>query len=181
MKKIAVFLPLLICGLFTLSCKENAEESGIYPPDKSLAGSVHIDAYRFEAKAKYDGTELDGFKYDTGLLVVDKKADTEVNLMCSSKWNNIPLKIYIPKIVLSGKSYDVTFDSTSNESTVSFDNKDYTSVPTTVKGWIRQTDYAPTNKTTRTSPARNSYLCEINIECTIDGKVLSFIISSVNP
>lgn len=182
MKKIAVLLLMIIFGLVAiLSCKENEEETGIYPPDKSLAGSVYIDAYRFEAKAKYDGTELDGFQYKTSMIQVSKQSDTEIALDCYSRWGDISIYIAIPAIPLSGKSYDVRFDSTSAGSTVSFNNNKYTSVQTIVKGWIRQADYAPTHKTTRTSLARLSYLCEINIECILDGKILSLTISSVNP
>lgn len=174
MKNTAQILLFLICSIIFQSCNEKEKWEGAYPPDTSLAGSICIDNYHFEVTAIYNGIELSGNKYEDGQLMISKNTDDEINLLCLSTWNNIPLDIYIPKITLSGKPYDVTFVCTSCISEVSFNNMSYKDVYTTINGWIKQ-------KRTRTSPATPQYECEINIKCVIDNKTLSYIITAVRP
>lgn len=185
MKIAAAIISALLLGCITTSC--NVSETKIlggYEPDNSLAGSVLIRGYKIEAKGSYDGKILDNFQNDLSLLHISKVSDTEFSLSCTSVWGETAFNVSIPVVAVSGKPYDVTFDSSSNDATVIYNGTKYTPISSTVNGWIKRIDVQPSTSRGDSSsdPATPNYRCEINVNCNnIDGKVLSLKITKVDP
>lgn len=181
MKKIALLLPLLICGFIPSSC-ENTDETDTFPPDKSLAGSITMTGYQFEAEGSYSGTALTDYKMNYSSLSIDKLSDTEIDLSSNSRWGNTRINIYIPTIQLFGNPYDVSFNSTSENATVKYDNIKTVCAIVNIKGWIKQIDNlnsASNNLNSKgADPATPDYSCEINISCNINDEPLKIIIKS---
>ena len=158
-----------------------------YEPDRSLAGSISlINWYKMGAEGSYDGSTLDNYEYDMSSLDFDKVSDTKVRLYCLSTWGETTLAITIPEITVSGKPYDVTFDCSCGETTVIYDDVEYTSVSTAINGWIKLAEPPGVSlendgDISRDSPATPDYNCDINIDCNVEGKMLSLKITSMSP
>lgn len=184
MKKIVWLLPLLIFGLSLSSCKDDTDtgHTDTYPPDTSLAGSVYMEGYTIlEAQGTYNGIAFNNIQPKQCFLDVWKVSDTEIYMYVTIVENETTFRVQIPIIPLTGKSYDVAFDYTSNDVFVMHNETKYFSNTANVQGWIRRKDVKTTNKNTRTSLAMYDYYCEINISSTIDDKPLTIKIMSVTP
>lgn len=180
MKKIASFLPLLLCGFMLLSCKD---DSGyippVPPPDTSLAGSILMDSYPFEATGTFDNFDLTDFQKGKSSLNISKKSDTQISLTCYSEWSDARFSIDIPEITLSGTAEKVSIDYTSHEATVLHNDTIYQFADATVKGWASWNKPATASSlTSRSTPALRFYTCDITIQCEIGGKPLILKITS---
>lgn len=179
----------MICGcLFTTSCNKEEDEwqstSGPFPRDTSLAGSVSLSQYIIEAEGGYGEIILKDMKSNESRLNIDKVSDTEIALYCHMIWKETKFNISIPKIPLAGVAYDATFDYKSETATVTYNDNKYATVSTSIKGWIKEVPMKvnkSSNKSTKDSPAPFFYKCEININCTIDGKPLNLKITEIDP
>lgn len=181
MKKIAVLLPLLICSLLLSSCKDDTEQTDTYPPDTSLAGSVYMEGYTIlEAQGAYNGIALNDLQPKKCFLDVWKVSDTEIYMYVIMVADGTTFRVQIPIIPLTGKSYDVAFDYTSNDVFVMHNGIKYFSNTANVQGWIRRKD-VKANNNTRSTLVRHDFDCEINISCTIDDMPLTIKITSVTP
>ena len=169
--------------------EENEEESSGdefiddgFPPDTTLAGSVSLsDAYCIkEITASLGGEVLDGYNMKQSFIDLSKVTPDKVMIFCHTEWNGDILNIYIPIIMLSGKPYDVTFESSCDESMVSYKGIEYSSIKSKTEGWIKRPDKIGHGVSSKFSPATPDYDCEINIECTIGDKILKLTISSIS-
>lgn len=192
MKKIILIMTVMICGcLFTTSCDKEEEEEvlhtgGPYPRDTSLAGSVSFtpSQYIIEAEGVYGKTILKDLESNESILDTDKVSDTEIALDCQIIWGETIFNISIPKIPLAGVAYDATFDYKSEAATVTYNDNKYAAVSTSIKGWIKEVPMKANKSSTKNISkeiAPNFYECEININCTIDGKPLSLKITEIDP
>ena len=209
MKNSHIFLSLLFC-LLSLSCgdksindeivndepvnedlpndedEENEDdwviEGSGFPRDTSLAGSVSLgDAYCItEITASLDGELLEGYRMNYSFIDIGKSSPDKVLIFCYTEWNDYVLSIYVPKVLLSGKAYDVTFDSSCNDTMVSYKGVEYSSITSRTEGWIKRADKNDGSVTSKFSPGTPDYDCEINIECKIDEKTLKLTISSIS-
>lgn len=204
------FLLLVCCCVLSLSCgdksindeivndepvnedvpndedEENEDDwvivGGGFPPDTTLAGSVSLfGAYCIkEITASLGGEVLDGYIMKRSFIDLSKVTPDKVSMVCHTEWNTDILNIYIPIIMLSGKPYDVTFESSCDESMVSYKGIEYSSIKSKTEGWIKRPDKIGHGVSSKYSPATPDYDCEINIECTIGDKILKLTISSIS-
>lgn len=182
MKKFVLLLPLLICSLSLSSCKDDTEQTDTYPPDTSLAGSVYMDGYTIlEAQGTYNGIAFKNLQPKQCFLDVWKVSDTEIYMYVIIVADGTTFRVQIPIIPLTGKSYDVAFDYTSNDVFIMHNETKYFSNAANVQGWIRRKYIKVNNNKTRSPLVRHDYHCEINISCTIDNKPLTIKIMSVTP
>lgn len=187
MKKITLIMTAILCGcLFTTSCDDNKTytEDEPYPRDKSLAGSVSLSQYIIKAEGEYQETILKDLESNRSRLEIDKISDTEIALYCQTLWEKTIVSISLPKIPLAGVAYNATFDYTSDAASVTYNDKKYTPINTTIKGWVKEIGtkvYWSSNKSADDKPAPIFYECNINISCTIDGKPLNLKIIEIDP
>lgn len=182
MKKIALFLPLILCSSILLSCKDKDDSVYIppFPPlDTSLAGSIIMDSYPFEAKGAFDNVDLTDFQKEKSFLDIDKISDAQISLVCYSEWGEASFSIAIPEITLSGTSEKVSLDYVSHDAILRQNDTIYQFADVTVKGWVSW--HKPTTASSissRSTPALRYYICDITIECEIGGKPLVLKITS---
>lgn len=183
MKKKSTIITAIICAcIFITSCNDNETKTTGYERDKSLAGSISFVGYKIEAEGLYSEIVLENFKYDLSHLSIKKVSDTEVAFFCFSKWGETTLKVSIPLIIVSGSPHDATFDYSSNDATITYNNTEHTSISATINGWIKETNVQQSSNYRGSSdPATPDYTCEIIINCNIDGKALNLKITSVKP
>lgn len=186
MKKIALLLPIIICGLILSSCKDDAEKPDTDPLDTSIAASVAMyNYYLLEATATYNGSVLHNLNQGkSSFLDIMEISDTEISLYIASKWDDAIVWVQIPSIPLSGKNYDVTFDNTFSDATIWDNHSEYSAITGSVNGWIREKSIAHSDKSvntneTRTTLAQYTFDCEINIDCVVDGKPLTLKITNI--
>lgn len=183
MKKIALLLPLLICSLVFASC--NTDETDTAPPDTSLAGSVYMEGYTIlEAQGTYNGIAFNNIQPKQCFLDVWEVSDTEIYIYAIIVADGTTFRVQIPIIPLTGKTYDVAFDHTFSDAFINFNESKYSAVAGSVKGWIRKKSTDDSAKSanyakSRTTLAQYDYDCEINIECVIDGNLLTLKITDV--
>ncbi len=174
-----IIITTVICGLIiTSSCNHDETRTIIHERDHSLAGSISFDGYYMVAEGSFDGDELDGFQYELSQLNLYKVSDTEVEMFCSSRWDQTTLEISIPLIAVSGKPHDATFDYSTDDVSVTYDNIEYTSVSTTINGWIKEVSFTRSSDSDVATP---DYTCNIIINCDLNGKRLSLIITYASP
>ncbi len=171
MKKLLFyFVAIVNCILFS-SCSDMFG-CGV-ERDMTLAGSITSGSteYPFIATGEYDGSPLGEYSDSYG-PVFNKISDTNISMNCHTRWGETEMiiDIIIPSIPLNGEPDNVTFDFTSANATVSYDGIEYSPVEMSVKGGIRNVDFIP--DATRCSPAIYEFLCEIDMECLLDGKKL---------
>lgn len=185
MKKIALLLPLLIFSLSFWSCNDDTEQTDTYQPDTSLAGSVYMEGYTIlEAQGAYNGIALNDLQPKKCFLDVWKVSDTEIYMYVIIVADGTTLRVQIPIIPLTGKTYDVAFDHIFSDAFINFNESKYSAVAGSVKGWIRKKSTDDSAKSancakSRTTLAQYDYDCEITIECVIDGKLLTLKITDV--
>ncbi len=185
MRKLAIIIAIaVLCQILTTSCDDKTEWIAlpIPPPDNSLAGSIDVPGYRMTLEGSLDGRALDNYQIDGSWLDISKISDNKVDLLCFSVWGETMLKVPIPVITVLGEPYDAIFDYLSDDTTVTCDDVEYTSVVTSVTGWIRR-ENVPLSYImgSRSEPTLPIYTCEIIINCDIDGKILNLKITSVMP
>lgn len=178
MKKALVLLTTVMSCILFSSC--DSTDGG--ERDRSLAGSISFRHYFITAAGTYDGTLLEYLQRDGSHLSIEKLSDTEVSLECVSEWGEeTNFKISIPYIPVSGVPDNAALDYTSTEVVVIHNETEYTSVGTSIKGWIKEENFEE-NKNTRSNAGLDiympSYNCDIEIECTLDGKKLIITITS---
>lgn len=183
MIKRQIIITAIIYGcIFITSCNDNETKTTVYERDNSLAGSISFSGYKMEAEGLYSEFALENFQYDQSHLTIGKVSDTEVAFFCFSKWDETILKVNIPLITLSGTPHDATFDYSSNDATITYNNTEHTSISATINGWIKETNVQQSsNNRGGSDPATPDYTCEIIINCNIDGKALTLKITSVKP
>lgn len=107
---------------------------------------------------------------------IKEASDSVISFSCEYKFGGEITKISIPKIPITGKNFNVAFNHESSEGTVRHRNTEYTSVLTSVTGWINEPsilkDQSKNNHPTKTSPAIWIYEYQIDITCILDGKTL---------
>lgn len=183
MKKIL----LLFCAvcLAAVACTRNNEEETTTIPeiDRSLAGSIALDAYRMEVACS-DGEDAEGApRYDRdGYIYIKKVADDKVALLCLMHLDGEQLSIEVPLIPLSGEPYDAAFDAVCAEAAVTVGERRFEPVSATVEGRIKRTK-APrsSSRIGLAELTRPAYDCEIGIRCTVDGAAMEFRVLSVRP
>lgn len=183
MKKIL----LLFCAvcLAAVACTRNNEEETTTIPeiDRSLAGSIALDAYRMEVACS-DGEDAEGApRYDRdGYIYIKKVADDKVALLCQMHLDGEQLSIEVPLIPLSGEPYDAAFDAVCAEAAVTVGERRFEPVSATVEGRIKRTK-APrsSSRIGLAELTRPAYDCEIGIRCTVDGAAMEFRVLSVRP
>ena len=182
MKKLVIIAITVCCQILITSCDDKSDWTTfpVPPPDNSLAGSISFDGYGMTANASLDGDVLDNYQVRGSWLEISKVSDTEVDMFCFSRWGETILKVSIPAITVLGEPYDAIFDFLSDDTTVTHDDVEYTSVITSVTGWIKCVD-PPLSyiMSTRNMPASLDYTCDININCDLDGKILNLSITSL--
>ena len=179
-KKSTIITAIICCCIFITSCNDTKTIG--YERDKSLAGSISFVGYKMEAEGLYSEIVLENFQYGLSHLDIRKVSDTEVSFFCFSKWGETTLKVDIPLIIVSGKPHDATFDYSSNDATVTYNNIEHTPIRATINGWIKETNVQQSSNNKGSSdPATPHYTCEIIINCNIDGKALNLKITSVKP
>lgn len=183
MGKILAILAVFFCGcILTISCDDNETKTIGYERDNSLAGSISFVGYKMEAEGSYDENILESFQYDLSYLDIRKVSDNEILLFCFSKWGRTTLKISIPVIHVSGEPHDATFDYSSNDATIIYDDVEYTLISATIDGRIKEVDVqGSSNNGGGRDPATPEYTCKININCNVNGKKLNLKITSVKP
>lgn len=186
MKNIIALMMLFICGCCFSSC-DFTHTTDNYPIDSTLAGSINYGHYTVGAEGSYDGVEL-GFASQVA-IEVSKVSDNEISLTCRAGWSTLVtepvenakiIEVSIPKIPLSGRPFDVTFDCMSDEVKVLYDGFEYVSSKTSTKGWIKEVKQFATQTSHIGSgtPAILLYKCDISIDCVVDGKAVSLKITS---
>lgn len=165
LKWTAAILWTVVSNLAFSSCEDETRVETFHE-DKSLAGSIYVPGYRFEADASFDGSEMEGFRYDTGFVVISKVSDAVISFFCYSEWNGTLLKIDIPEIPLTGKPYDVTFNCTTDQAQVGLNGNIHAGAHTTITGWIKRKTRSVFANSTRSRPAMHEYDCDITIETT---------------
>lgn len=186
MKKSIVVMTLILYGFSFLSCDYYGDDTHAHtdddPLDTSLAGSVYMEEYTIlEAEGVFEGTNLNNYLPEQSFLDVWKVSDTDIYLYAILEWENAKIRIQIPIIPLTGKTYDVAFDYTSENVFVMYNDTKYFSNTATVKGQIRRNTEKSINKVTRTPFVKFNYECDINIFCTTDDKTLNLKIISIKP
>lgn len=176
MKKIALFLPLILCSALLLSCKDN-NDSGYHstepPLDTSLAGSILMNSYPFEATGTFDNIGLTDFQKEKSFLDIGKISDAQISLDCYSEWSDARFSINIPVIMLSGTSEKVSIDYVSHDAIVLYDDTRYDFTDVTVKGWVSwNKPTAASVIMSRSIQALRHYTCDITIKCEIGDKPL---------
>jgi hypothetical protein len=182
MKKLAVILAFVACWAISISCGSPKFDYDDY--DNSLTGSISY-MFRADAEGIFDGVLF--FPDDNSPAVhafcsISKVSNNTVYFWCNleslvenDEWKTS--SIHIPELPITGEPYDVAFDYTSSEASVSHDETEYKPVNVTIQGWMRDTgtflDY------TRKSPIYPEFDCDITINCTIDGKELEMKISKL--
>ncbi len=181
MEKAAVLIAILGCILFSSCEKTSATDDGTR--DMSLAGSISFDHYWIKATATYDGSSLDDFYYRRSYLTIEKKSNTVVSMSCDFLWGETNLHIYIDRIPVFGEPNNAAFDYNSEYVYVEYnDIAGYDASNVSVKGWIREALYKPNMTTAATRNIyRPRYTCEIEIECTIGGKLFNMVITKIEP
>ncbi len=181
MKKLVMSVSIIWCIMGISSCMPKVKH------DRSLTGSI---SYEYVAKIEgtFDGTTLISYG-NYHYINIEKVSDTEVSLWLSSIWQIMEDKlktfvIDIPELPVSGKPYDVNFDYISRDTIVRYDDDissdefvEYHSVRTSISGWMKEE--TGTWGETRSTPATPHYICDITIDCTIDGKELSLRITEL--
>lgn len=186
MKKSFVVMTLILSGFTFLSCDCNGDATSghtdDYTPDTSLAGSVYMEGYTIlEAEVDYEGTDLSNYLPEQSFLDVWKVSDTEIYFYATLVWDNAKIRIQIPIVPLTGRTYDVAFDHMSDNVFVMYNDTKYFSNTAKVKGHIRRNAQKSINKVTRTPFVRFNYECDIDIICTTDDKILNLKIISIKP
>ena len=175
MKKILFCLAVIGSSVLFSSCEPKCGQDR----DMSLAGSISSSFvyYSFTATGEYDGTSLGEYRNDYDISFT-KQSDTNVSMGYGGIFGEeeTAVGIYIPSIPLHGDPDNVTFDYVSDHATVVYNDVEYSSIRTSIKGWVRNENFKP--EATRCSPAVQEFLCEIDIECLLDGKKLKI---DINP
>ena len=180
MKRLAL-IAVIICGCILTACDNNDDETHTlgYERDNTLAGSISFAGYKMVANGVYEENVLDGFQYNLSHITIDKVSDTEVMLFCYSKWGETTIKVLIPVILVSGEPHNVTFDYSSNDAMITYDDVESPLSGVTINGWIKEVlaDESSNNGGDE-DPATPHYLCDIVINCA---EVLTLEITSVTP
>lgn len=164
----SILIIILSC-LLVLSCDN--ETTDCPKLDKSLTGSIS-HAYKIEMEGSIDNVIIEGFKPEQSLLDIIKRSDSKVSFELYSTWVDKEIKISIPEILVTGKPYDVAFDFSTKNATISFDDYENVSTEVFITGWMKR------NYNTRCSPAIPHYLCDMNIEFNMQGKKFFLTITS---
>lgn len=165
---ISILITVLSC-ILVLSCDN--ETIDCPKLDESLTGSIS-HAYKIEMEGSIDNVMIEGFKPELSNLRIIKQSDSKVSFELYSTWADKILKISIPEILVTGKPYDVAFDFSTKNATISFDDYENVSTEVFITGWMKR------NYNTRCSPAIPHYLCEMNIEFNMQGKKFFLTITS---
>lgn len=182
MKKGLLLLGLACMAAVACTRNDGEETTTITEIDRSLAGSIALDAYRMEVECS-DGEDVEGaLRYDRdGYIYIKKMADDKVALLCLMHFDSEELSVEIPLLPLSGKPYDAAFDAVCAEAAVTVGERRFEPVSATVEGRIKRTK-AP-RSSVRIGLAeltRPAYDCEIGIRCTVDGAAMEFRVLSVS-
>lgn len=181
MKKLIIPIAILIFSGTFLSCEKEYSSILDFKADTTLAGSVIFDAQQMDVEGTFDSTELGAVPYYSSIFSVNKVSDSVISLRCTYRFDSQDGEatiISIPKIPITGRPFDVAFNHASSEVTVQYRNTEYTSVLTSVKGWIKDIDHlkkvqSVNNYATKTSPVMHSFDYQIDVTCVLDGKILN--------
>lgn len=177
----------LIVFLFAFSCSDKVHTTAPSPESPLIHLPLLIVEYPIlEAESSFDGVALEGM--DSGRSYITFKKNINwlplVGLICQTTWEETTYTIHIPAIFLEGEPTHITFDDTSDETTITVNSgKEHISIHSTVSGWIepRLKETLKTSTTTRSGYRGPEVLCEINISCIVEGKTLNLKITSIEP
>lgn len=173
MKSFALsILTMLCCCMLITSCDdERIDCPGL---DDSLTGSISY-SFGIEAEATLDGIPVEGFETDTKVLYFKKLSKTKVSMeLVVGRWDDGFIKILLPEIPVSGEPFNVAFNHSSPDGTVSYDTFEDVTTTVSVKGSMNRV-------ITRCSPNWPMYSCDMSVECMVDGKKLVIKISFADP
>lgn len=168
----SIFTLLCCCTLIT-SCGDEwrTDCPGL---DSSLTGSISY-SYGIEAEATLDGEPIENFDSYPQILYFKKLSKTKVSMELGiGRGDDRFMEILIPEIPVSGEPFNVAFDYSSNDGTVSYDTFKDIKTNVSIKGSMKRV-------TTRCSPAWPMYSCDMIVECMVDGKKLSIKINFADP
>lgn len=178
MKRLIISLTIIILSCTFFSCEKEVSDQ---KPNRNLAGSVEFQANVMDAEGMFDSKAIGTIEHHKSLFNVHRKSDTVISFRCEYMFSGEGGKVTIisvPEIPLTGKIFDVTFNHTSSNVTVFHRNVEYTSVITSINGWIKDIDH--TNKVhaqnsyrTKDSYSLPFYDYQIDITCVLDGKILN--------
>lgn len=178
MKQLIIPIIILSCTFFSCE-KEVWHQTDNYPQDTTLAGSVSFYANRMNAEGIFNETALDTLENYGSSFTIKKVSDTVISFSCKyifgGKDGEVTI-ISIPEIPITGRSFDVAFNHASSEVGVKHLNREYTSVLTSVKGWIKEPSIIKDRTKTKlsTKDIRLYYYdYQIDITCVLDGKILN--------
>lgn len=179
MRSYLLYLLWGVCCLTLSYCKES-EDNGFPPVDNSLAGSINLDRYRMHADIIYGGDTIVHDPNERLFISVGKVADDTLMLTCGTKGqSDANIGIRIPKIPLSGKRFDVSFDYLSHNATIKIKDEVHAPMDARVKGWIKMVQSNDSDKAPRFTPARNEYACNISITSLLEEKWLEIKVTAV--
>ena len=142
------------------------------PSDNSVVGLIKlISSYRnIEEEDTYDGVRVEN---SNTMLYIGKISNTKVSLLYYSKWDEVPLYIDIPSIPVSGERNNVVLNSSFDSVELKYDNESYLANGS-ISGWIKLATHSDTK-----SPGTPDFICDININCSVSGKIFNLKITSI--
>lgn len=183
MKRLVIPIAIIIFSCTFLSCqKEEGLDHPDFKRDTTLAGSVSsiFHATHMDVEGTFNETTLGYLEKNNSFFDINKVSDTVISFRCAYEFDGESDEvtfISIPKIPLTGKPFDAAFNHASSDVIVHHRNIEYSSVLTSVKGWIKELSIienrARNNISTKTSPAIWIYDYQIDITCVLDGKILN--------
>lgn len=176
MKRLIIPIAIIIFSCVFFSCQKARTDD--YPRDTTLAGSVNFYANHMNVEGSFNEIALDTLESYGSSFTIKKVSDTVISFSCTYMFGGKDgevTEISIPKIPITGRSFDVAFNHSSSEATVRHLNTEYTSVITSVKGWIKEPsiikDQAKAKLATK-DIRLYLYDYQIDITCVLDGKTL---------
>ena len=170
----------IVLTMMVFSCIVSCDDKAMTTdrPDNSLTGLVRlIIGYKnIEEEGMYNGSSVES---SNTTLSVWKISDTKIQLRYYSKWDEVPLYIDIPSIPVSGERNNVVLNSSFDSVELKYDNESYL-VSGSISGWIKLAMDSKASQSLE-DPATPDFICDININLSVDGKTFNLKITSIKP